>query len=51
MHGWYHGRKPRAYSKTKTEIASVAFYDSIIAIRKKSRGPPRHVIRPAVPGG
>lgn len=47
MHGWYHSHKPEAYSRTKTEVASVAFYDSIIAIRKKLRGPPRHVFRSA----
>jgi cephalosporin hydroxylase len=44
IHGWYHSGKPIVYGRAKEEIGSITFYDSIVAIKKRKRGIPRHFV-------
>jgi hypothetical protein len=43
LHGWYHPTQAKSLATAKEEIGRIAFYDSIIAIRKIARGQPQMV--------
>ena len=43
LHGWYHQADAKSFSSAREQIARIAFYDSIVAIRKILREPPQLV--------
>lgn len=43
LNSWYHPTPAKSLASAKDEIGRIAFYDSIIAIRKMVRGPPQMV--------
>lgn len=43
LNGWYHPAPAKSLASAKDEIGRIAFYDSIVAIKKQTRKPPQMV--------
>lgn len=43
LNGWYHEASAKSFSSAREEVGRIAFYDSVVAIRKSARIAPQLV--------